>query len=36
MTTVTKKFFLQLGFTSCKAEQPLPSMKLKEKEKQKD
>ena len=29
-------FFLQLGFTSCKAEQPLQGMKLQEKETQKD
>ena len=29
-------FFKKLGFTSCKAEQPLPNMELKEKEGQKD
>ena len=28
--------FLKLGFTPCKAEQPLQGMKLKEKEVQKD
>ena len=29
-------FFFQLGFTPCKADQPLLGMKLQEKEAQKD
>ena len=29
-------FFFKLGFTSCKAEQPLQGMELQEKETQKD
>ena len=29
-------FFLKLGFTPCKAEQPLQDMELQEKESQKD
>ena len=29
-------FFLKLGFTPCKAEQPLQGMELQEKEAQKD
>ena len=29
-------FFFQLGFTPCKAEQPLQGMELREKETQKD
>ena len=29
-------FFFQLGFTSCKAEQPLRGMELQEEEAQKD
>ena len=31
-----KKIFLKLGFTQCKAEQPLRGMELQEKEAQKD
>ena len=31
-----QKFFFKLGFTSCKAEQPLQGMELQEKEAQKD
>ena len=38
--TLNKKacrgFFLKLGFTPCKAEQPLQGMELQEKETQKD
>ena len=32
----TKTIFLKLGFTPCKAEQPLQGMELQEKEAQKD
>ena len=31
-----QEFFFKLGFTSCKAEQPLQGMELQEKEAQKD
>ena len=31
-----KNFFFKLGFTPCKAEQPLQGMELQEKEAQKD
>ena len=30
------EIFLQLGFTTCKADEPLQSMELQEKEAQKD
>ena len=33
---VTLTFFKKLGFTPCKAEQPLRGMELQEKEAQKD
>ena len=33
---VVRVYFLKLGFTPCKAEQPLRAMKLQEKEAQKD
>ena len=33
---IKQKIFFQLGFTPCKAEQPLQGMKLQEKEAQKD
>ena len=41
ITTVQREkfilvFFLQLGFTPCKAEQPLQGMELQEKEAQKE
>ena len=36
--TTNRKFFIKknLGFTQCKAEQPLQGMELQEKEEQKD
>ena len=33
---IDEEFFLKLGFTPCKAEQPLQGMKLQEKKAQKD
>ena len=34
--SLPKLFFIQLGFTPCKAKQPLQGMELQEKETQKD